>query len=109
MRGFSVVGLGKLGACMAAAIASRGFPVIGVDVDERVVESLNDGRAPVPEPGLDGLIADNRERLRATTSHEDAVAHSDVTFVVVPTPSEESGGFSIEYATSAFREIGRAL
>jgi UDPglucose 6-dehydrogenase len=109
MRRFSVVGLGKLGACMAAAIASRGFPVIGVDVDEQVVECLNDGCAPVPEPGLDQLILDNCERLSATTSHDDGVGASDVTFVVVPTPSDESGGFSIEYAASAFRAIGRAL
>ena len=109
MRRFSVVGLGKLGACMAPAIASRGFPVIGVDVDERVVECLNDGRAPVHEPGLEKLIVDNRERLRATTSHDEAVASSDVTFVVVPTPSDENGGFSIEYVASALRAIGRAL
>jgi UDPglucose 6-dehydrogenase len=109
MRRFSVVGLGKLGACMAAAIASRGFPVIGVDVEERAVERLNDGRAPVREPGLDRLVADNRERLRATTSHDDAVGSSDVTFVVVPTPSDETGGFSNDCVAIAFRAIGRAL
>ena len=109
MTRYSVVGLGKLGASMAAAIASRGFPVFGVDVDERTVALFNDGQAPVQETNLAELIADNRDRLRSSTSLYDAVATSDVTFVVVPTPSDENGAFSIEYAAAAFGELGRAL
>jgi len=106
---YSIVGLGKLGASMAAAIASRGFNVIGVDVDRRAITLLNTGRAPVQETHLEELIAANRGRLRATLDHRDAIRHSDVTFVVVPTPSDERGAFSLQYATWAFREIGRAL
>jgi len=106
---YSVVGLGKLGASMAAAIASRGFDVIGVDVAEEAVDALNQGRAPVQETGLAELITEHRERLRATTSHVEAIAASDVTFVVVPTPSEESGSFSLDYATAALRDIAGAL
>lgn len=106
---YSVVGLGKLGASMAAAIASRGFNVIGVDVSRRVVEQVNAGCAPVQETNLEETIAANRERLQATLSHREAVLNSDVTFVVVPTPSDERGAFSLQYAAWAFREIGRAL
>ena len=108
-RRFSVVGLGKLGASMAAAIASRGHEVIGVDVNHRAVEALNAGRAPVQETGLQALIDDNRARLTATTSHAEAIHRSELTFVVVPTPSDERGAFSLQYAMYAFREIGRAL
>jgi UDPglucose 6-dehydrogenase len=106
---YSVVGLGKLGASMAAAIAARGFPVVGVDVDERAVAAVNAGEAPVYETDLKQTIAANRERLRATTSMLEAVLESDVTFVVVQTPSDEAGAFSLEYVSAAFREIGRAL
>lgn len=106
---YSVVGLGKLGASMAAAIASRKFPVVGVDVNRRAVDLLNAGQAPVAETGLAALVAANRERLGATTSHREAVLGTDVTFVVVPTPSDERGGFSLQYVAWAFREIGRAL
>lgn len=106
---YSVIGLGKLGASMAAAIASRGFYVIGVDVSHRAVELVNAGHAPVQETNLEETIADNRERLRATLSHRDAILNSDVTFVVVPTPSDVRGAFSLQYAAWAFREIGRAL
>lgn len=106
---FSVIGLGKLGASMAAAIASRGFQVIGVDVDQRAVDLVNAGRAPVQETNLDELIAANKARLRATLSHREAVLNSDVSFVVVPTPSDGRGAFMLQYAAWAFREIGRAL
>lgn len=106
---YSIIGLGKLGASMAAAIASRGFEVIGVDVNRRAVDLLNAGHAPVQETGLESLVAANRARLRATLNHSEAVLNSDVSFVIVPTPSDERGAFSLQYAESAFREIGAAL
>ena len=108
-RRFSIVGLGKLGASMAAAIASKGHQVIGVDVNHRSVDAINAGRAPVQETGLGDLIAQNRDRLRATMSHEEAIRESELTFVIVPTPSDERGAFSLQYVAYAFREIGKAL
>src|SRR6185503_9779165 len=108
-RRISIVGLGKLGASMAAAIASRGHEVVGVDVNRRAIDAMNAGRAPVQETGLDDLIGQNRARLRATTSHDEAVRESELTFVIVPTPSDDRGAFSLQYAAYAFREIGRAL
>lgn len=105
----SVIGLGKLGASMAAAFAERGLKVIGVDVNQRSVELVNQGRAPVQETNLDETIAKNKERIRATTSHEEAILNSDISFVIVPTPSDERGAFSLQYAEWAFKEIGRAL
>jgi UDPglucose 6-dehydrogenase len=108
-RRVSVVGLGKLGASMAAAIASRGHDVIGVDVNHRAVDALNAGDAPVQETGLQALIEANRTRLRATMSQAEAVHDTELTFVIVPTPSDERGAFSLQYAAFAFREIGKAL
>jgi UDPglucose 6-dehydrogenase len=106
---YSVIGLGKLGASMAAAIASRGFNVIGVDVSQRSVDLMNNGHAPVQETDLEKTIAANKQRIRATLSHSEAILNSSVSFVIVPTPSDESGAFSLQYAIWAFREIGRAL
>lgn len=106
---YSVVGLGKLGASMVAAIASRGLNVVGLDVSQRAVEMVNAGQAPVQETGLEQTIAANRERIRATLSYHDAILSSDVTFVVVPTPTDERGAFSLQYVAWAFRELGRAL
>jgi UDPglucose 6-dehydrogenase len=105
----SVIGLGKLGASMAAALASRGFHVIGADVNPAAVAAVNDGRAPVYETDLEATIAANRDRLRATEDTTEAVLGSDVSFVIVPTPSDERGAFSVRLAAQAFQAIGRAL
>lgn len=94
---------------MAAALASRGNRVIGVDVSEETVARVAAGTPPVTEPGLAELLAANRERITATTDAAAAVAESDVTFVVVPTPSEPSGSFSIEHARDAMAAVGRGL
>jgi len=106
---YSVIGLGKLGASMAAAIAKRGFHVIGVDVNQQAVDLVNAGHAPVQETNLEETIATNAERIQATLSHREAILSSDVSFVIVPTPNDERGAFTLQYAAWAFREIGRAL
>jgi UDPglucose 6-dehydrogenase len=106
---YSIFGLGKLGASMAAAIASRGFNVVGVDINQQVVEKVNSGHAPVQETNLEELIMSNHERINATLSHSEAILKSDVSFVIVPTPSDSRGAFSLQYAKWAFREIGRSL
>ncbi len=106
---YSVIGLGKLGASMAAAMASRGLEVIGVDISQQAVDSVNAGHAPVQETDLEETIQANRERLRATLSHREAILASDVSFVIVPTPSNERGAFSLQYAKWAFKEMGKAL
>lgn len=109
MTCYSISGLGKLGASMAAAIASRGIDVIGVDVNDAAIDAVNEGRTPVEETGLAEMIAANSARIRATADQTQAIRDSEITFVVVPTPSDETGMFSLQYAKWAFREIGRAL
>jgi len=93
----SVVGLGKLGSPLAAVLASRGHQVIGVDVRPESVTDLREGRAPVREPQLQELIASSRDRLSATTDYIEAMLGSQITIVIVPTPSDERGAFSNEY------------
>ena len=109
IKNVSVFGLGKLGASMAAGMASRGLGVTGVDVSQAVVDALNNGCAPVQETGLDSLIKANRERLRATTDAVEAVKASEISFVIVPTPSDRRGAFELQYAKYAFKTIGEAL
>ena len=105
----AVIGLGKLGGTMAGCLASRGFNVIGVDVSQKAVNALNAGRAPAQETGLDDLIATHKDRIRATSSHEEAILNTDLSFVIVPTPSDQRGAFSLQYAAYAFEAIGKAL
>jgi UDPglucose 6-dehydrogenase len=105
----SVVGLGKLGLCLAALLADSGFKVTGVDLDGAKVDAVNRGESPIYEPGLADLITSGRASLRATSDYDRAVAESQATFVVVPTPSDASGGFSLRYVKSAMSRLGKAL
>jgi UDPglucose 6-dehydrogenase len=105
----SVIGLGKLGSPMAAVLADKGHDVIGVDVNAAFVQALREGRAPVRETGLDDLVAKNRARLSATIHYDEAVLGSELTFIIVPTPSQADGTFSIELVLAACRNIGDAL
>jgi UDPglucose 6-dehydrogenase len=104
----AVVGLGKLGAPLAAVVASKGNEVLGIDVNPEAVSLLNEGRAPVEEPGLQELVSSSRDRLSATTDLA-AAAGADVTILLVPTPSDDRGAFSNEHVLAAVDEIGRGL
>jgi UDPglucose 6-dehydrogenase len=105
----SVVGLGKLGTPLAACLASKGFNVIGVDTDPVKIEWLSSGKVPFFEPGLQEMVQSNRERLMFTQEIDGAVISSSVTFIVVATPSEPDGSFSLCHVLSACEGIGRAL
>ncbi|MCU1334852.1 MAG: UDP-glucose 6-dehydrogenase [Bryobacterales bacterium] len=105
----SIIGLGKLGAPMAAVMVHKGHTVIGVDVNPAYVAAIQDGQAPVNEPDLAAMIQANRQRLSATADCSAAVLATDATFIMVPTPSEADGGFSMKYVLSAAEKIGAAL
>ncbi len=109
MNKVSVIGLGKLGTPLLAVLASKGFEVIGVDSDPVKVEALHRIEAPVNEPGVQELIDRHWGSISATTDIQRAVRDTEATFVIVPTPSEDSGAFSLEYVLAACREIGKAL
>jgi len=105
MKKIAVCGLGKLGACVAAALAARGFDVTGFDLDPVKVEALPHGRAPVEEPGLQRLVSRGKRRLRATGDLKQAVADSQACFFIVPTPSLPDGSFNNEYLARAVRTV----
>jgi len=105
----SVHGLGKLGSVVAGSLASRGFDVVGVDVNPAFVEKVAGREAPVEEPGLQELFDASEGRLTATLDACAAVRSSDASFLVVPTPSEGDGSYSLRFAERACQEIGEGL
>ena len=105
----SVIGLGKLGAPLAAVLACKGFAVTGVDVDENAAAAINEGRAPVEEPRLQEMMDGAEGRLSATLDTVGAVSETDITFIIVPTPSEASNGFSLNRVLEVAEAIGEGL
>ena len=96
-----VIGLGKLGAPLAACLAAKGLTVIGVDNDPGKIAAINSGKPPIHEPGLGELLTQTGGRLTAVSDVEAAVATTEVTFIVVSTPSDPAGGGSPPGATGS--------
>ncbi|MGO9123527.1 MAG: UDP-glucose dehydrogenase family protein [Terriglobales bacterium] len=104
-----VVGMGKLGSPLAACLAAKGLTVVGVDRDPRKLDAIRQNRPPVNEPGLAELLTQTHGRLTAVPDVEAAVAQTDITFIVVSTPSDPAGGFSLRYVEPVAQAIGLAL
>jgi UDPglucose 6-dehydrogenase len=103
----SVIGTGYLGATHAAAMASLGFDVIGVDVDPKKIELLKVGKVPFFEPGLEELLIQevNSGRLKFTTDFAEA-KDCDVHFICVGTPQQqESLAADMKYVDAALEAI----
>jgi GDP-mannose 6-dehydrogenase len=107
----SIFGLGYVGCVSAACLAADGHDVLGVDINEAKVASLNDGQSPIVEPGLQALIAEQHQqgRLRATALPDDAVMTTDLSFVCIQTPSAANGSLDLRYVLRVSEEIGAAL
>ena len=88
----SVIGCGYLGAVHAAAMASIGHEVVGIDVDARKIEALSKGEAPFFEPGLPEILAEGIASGRLTfTTDMSAASGAKVHFIGVGTPQQKDG------------------
>ena len=105
----SVVGLGKLGAPIVAVFAAKGYDVVGIDTNPVFVEKINNHIAPVEERGLQELLTEHKARISATTDWAKAIGETEITSIIVPTPSGADGAFRNDYVLSVMDEVGRAL
>ncbi len=102
-----VMGLGYIGLPTAAVIAGRGLEVVGVDVHQRVVDTINKGEIHIAEPELDVVVRSvvTVGKLRATLKPETA----DVFIIAVPTPFKDEHQPDLAYVESATRAVAPVL
>lgn len=105
----SVVGLGKLGLGLALCFAAEDIETLGIDVNENVVRSIRDRKTPLVEPGYQDLIERLGERFDVSSDHARAIEETDITFVLVATPSVGDGRFSNRYVKSALKSLAQAF
>ncbi|KJS19000.1 MAG: UDP-N-acetyl-D-mannosaminuronic acid dehydrogenase [Hoeflea sp. BRH_c9] len=103
----SVVGLGYIGLPTAAVLASRGIQVIGVDVNQRVVDALNKGAVTIVEPDLDMVVhaAVTTGKLSATTTPQPA----DAFLIAVPTPFKDAHVPDLSYIEAVANTVAPVL
>ena len=87
----AVIGTGYVGLTNAVALAHLGCHVTCVDVDERKIAQINDGKLPIYEPFLEELAKTSRSRLVFTTDYAVGVPTADVVFIAVGTPPGREG------------------
>lgn len=99
----SVIGTGFVGVVTAAVYASFGHEVVGLDIDEKKIESLKNSQVPFYEPNLEELLKTRQKEgnLTFTTSYKDAISDSDVIVIAVGTPSGDDGNADLKFVFSA--------
>jgi len=107
----TVIGSGYVGLVSGACLSEMGNDVMCVDVDERKIRMLKDGKIPIHEPGLQDMVLRNvaAGRLHFTTDIAASVAHGTLQFIGVGTPPDEDGSADLQYVLAAARSIGRHM
>jgi len=102
-RSVCVVGLGYIGLPTASLLGTKGFDVLGVDVSQHVVDTINDGNIHIVEPDLDILVKSsvNAGKLKASTTPQE----SDVFILAVPTPFTDNNEPDLHFVEQATKTI----
>jgi UDPglucose 6-dehydrogenase len=106
----SVIGAGYVGLVTAAALASKGHNVTGVDIDETRISMIKQKKSPIFEEGLDDMLSDciKSSRLKATGDYKEILA-TDITLICVGTPSNPDGSMNLSYIKESAKDIGKIL
>ncbi len=111
MKNITVIGTGYVGLVTGTCFADLGNKVVGLDIDERKIEMLQQGKIPIYEPGLEEMVLRNMEagRLSFTTSYEEAIKDAEFVFVAVGTPSGVDGEADLRYVRMAAESIAKVM
>ncbi len=107
----AVVGTGYVGLVAGACLAENGNIVMCVDKDQSKIATLEAGKMPIYEPGLEEIVRRNHaeDRLTFTTDLSAAVRASEIVFVAVGTPQGEDGSADLQHVLAVARDVGRAM
>lgn len=106
-----MVGTGYVGLVTGACLAENGNDVWCVDIDEKKISELQQGKIPIYEPGLEDIIKRNvaQNRLHFTTSLKEGMENTLFIFIAVGTPPDEDGAADLSFVYNVAKEIGENL
>lgn len=105
----SIIGVGKLGLCLALSLEHKGFNVVGCDISEEYVNKLNDKTFKSLEPKVEEFLIDSKN-FKVTTNLKECVSFSEVIFLMVATPSLPNGKYDhtqIKSVITKLKDLGR--
>ncbi|MCM3389088.1 UDP-glucose/GDP-mannose dehydrogenase family protein [Ureibacillus chungkukjangi] len=105
----AVIGTGYVGLVTGVVLSEIGHNVICIDIDEKKVEMMKQGKSPIYEPGLEEMLVRNisKKRLSFTTKHKEAFEKSEIVFIAVGTPQSESGAADLKFIKQAAKDIAQ--
>lgn len=107
----TVIGTGYVGLVTATCFAEMGNTVTCVDIDQDKISELSRGNISIYEPGLNSLLSDNllANRINFTNSAEQAIADTDICFIAVDTPPDESGKADVSQVLAVAEQLGKNI
>lgn len=107
----AIFGMGYVGAVSAACLARDEHEVVGVDLDPGKLDLLRKGHSPIVEEGIQELTRQvvDAGRLQVTDAADDAIRHSDLSFICVGTPSQANGSQDLGAIENVAAQIGEAI
>lgn len=105
----AVIGCGKLGAPLVACLAQAGHSVIGIDTNVSLIQNLKANIITWNEPNLVEYLDKYKSQITFESTYSDRFNEVTTSFIIVPTPSNKSGEYSIDFVLSAVKSIGEKL
>lgn len=104
-----IVGTGYVGLTTAVMLAYIGHTVIGVDIDEKKIELLKEGKSPIHEAGVEELLASLKNNIVFTTDLKPNVGDADIIMIAVGTPAKANGEADTHYVEEVARTVAEGL
>ena len=107
----AIIGTGYVGLVTGTCFAETGNNVICIDIDEKKIDNLKQGKSPIYEPGLDVLLERNikEKRLHFTTSLKDGIQAAKAIFLALPTPPGKDGSADLRYVLDVAASLSKII
>ena len=105
----AIIGLGFVGLSLTSVLASKGFNVVGIDVDEEKCKKISQGISPFFEPDLEKTLKKGLKNKLQIESDVSLVKDCDLIFVTVGTPQNETGAIDLSIIKKAMISLGKSI
>jgi len=107
----AIIGTGYVGLVTGTCFAETGNNVICIDIDEKKINNLKQGKSPIYEPGLDVLLERNikEKRLHFTTSLKEGIEGAKAIFLALPTPPGKDGSADLQYVLDVAAQLSKII
>ena len=107
----TVIGTGYVGLVTGTCLSDMGNNVTCVDINEKKVQQMQNGKVPIFEPNLEELFHKNiaGERLHFTSNLKEAIHNTTIIFLALPTPQDEDGSADLSYVEAVAHDLGKMI